>query len=219
MNKLIDYLYIVPAALLAIILHELAHGLMSYWLGDPTPKRQGRLSLNPLNHLDLVGTLCLIFFHVGWAKPVVVNPEYYKKKKLGMFLVALAGPFVNILICITSMVIYAIYIRICYRFEIYNENLHIVVGTFLMTLAMINLGLAIFNLLPIPPLDGSKILGSFLKGEVYEQYMKYQQYGFIILALILLLSSMSSGGMSFITVAVDYVFDFLWYIVYLIFGI
>lgn len=219
MNNLIDYLYIVPAALIAIILHELAHGLMSYWLGDPTPKRQGRLSLNPLNHLDLVGTLCLIFFHVGWAKPVVVNPEYYKNKKLGMFLVAFAGPFVNILVCITSMVIYAIYIRICYRFEIYNENLHIVVGTFLMTLAMINLGLAIFNLLPIPPLDGSKILGSFLKGEVYEQYMKYQQYGFIILALILLLSSMSSGGMSFITVAVDYVFDFLWNIVCLIFGI
>lgn len=219
MNNLIDYLYIVPAALIAIILHELAHGLMSYWLGDPTPKRQGRLSLNPLNHLDLVGTICLIFFHVGWAKPVVVNPEYYKKKKLGMFLVAFAGPFVNILVCITSMVIYAIYIRICYRFEIYNENLHIVVGTFLMTLAMINLGLAIFNLLPIPPLDGSKILGSFLKGEVYEQYMKYQQYGFIILALILLLSSMSSGGMSFITVAVDYVFEFLWNIVCLIFGI
>ena len=219
MNNLIDYIYIVPAALLAIILHELAHGLMSYWLGDPTPKRQGRLSLNPLNHLDLVGTLCLIFFHVGWAKPVVVNPEYYKKKKLGMFLVAFAGPFVNILVCITSMVIYACFIRICYKFEIYNENLNIVIGTFLMTLAMINLGLAIFNLLPIPPLDGSKIIGSFLKGEVYEQYMKYQQYGFIILSLILLLSSMSSGGMSFITVAVDYVFDFLWYIVCLIFGI
>ena len=83
MGNLLDYIYIVPAALIAIILHELAHGLMSYWLGDPTPKRQGRLSLNPLNHLDLVGTLCLIFFHVGWAKPVVINPEYYKKKKLG----------------------------------------------------------------------------------------------------------------------------------------
>ncbi len=136
-----------------------------------------------------------------------------------MFLVAFAGPFVNILVCITSMVIYACFIRICYKFEIYNENLNIVIGTFLMTLAMINLGLAIFNLLPIPPLDGSKIIGSFLKGEVYEQYMKYQQYGFIILSLILLLSSMSSGGMSFITVAVDYVFDFLWYIVCLIFGI
>lgn len=219
MNYLIDYLYIVPAALIAIILHELAHGLMSYWLGDPTPKRQGRLSLNPLKHLDFVGTICLIFFHVGWAKPVVINPEYYKNKRLGMFLVALAGPFVNIIVCITSLIIYACFIRISYTFEIYNENLHIVVGTFLMTLAMINLGLAIFNLIPIPPLDGSKILGSFLRGEVYEQYMKYQQYGFIILALVLLLSSMSSGGMSFITIAVDYVFEFLWYIVSLIFGI
>ena len=219
MNNLIDYLYIVPAALLAIILHELSHGLMSYWLGDPTPKRQGRLSLNPFKHLDLFGTLCLIFFHVGWAKPVVINPEYYKKKKLGMFLVALAGPFVNILVCIISLVIYAIFLKICFRYNVLNENLYYVVGTLLMTIALINLGLAIFNLLPIPPLDGSKILGSFLRGEVYEQYMKYQQYGFIILSLVLLLSSMSSGGMSFITVAVEYVFNFIWHIICVLFGL
>ena len=219
MGNLIDYIFIVPAALIAIILHELAHGLVSYWLGDPTPKRQGRLSLNPLNHLDLFGTLCLIFFHVGWAKPVVINPEYYKKKKLGMFLVALAGPFVNIIICVTSLVIYAIFLRVCFYFNVSNNDLYYVVGTFLMTIAMINLGLAIFNLLPIPPLDGSKILGSFLKGEVYEQYMKYQQYGFIFLALVLLLSSMSSGGMSFITVAVEYVFNFLWQIICVLFGL
>ena len=219
MGNLIDYIYIVPAALIAIILHELSHGLMSYWLGDPTPKRQGRLSLNPFKHLDLVGTLCLIFFHVGWAKPVVINPEYYKKKRLGMFLVALAGPFTNIIVCITSMVIYAGFIKISLNLDFYNQNLFYIIGTFLMTIAMINLGLAIFNLLPIPPLDGSKILGSFLKGEVYEQYMKYQQYGFIILALVLLLSSMSSGGMSFITIAVEYVFNFLWQIICLLFGL
>ena len=88
-----------------------------------------------------------------------------------------------------------------------------------MTIAMINLGLAIFNLLPIPPLDGSKILGFFLRGEVYEQYMKYQQYGFIILSLILVLSSMSGAGLSFITEAVDYVFNFIWHIISVLFGL
>ena len=101
-GNLIEYLYIVPAALIAIMLHEIAHGLVSYWLGDPTPKRQGRLSLNPLKHLDPVGTICLILFHVGWAKPVVVNPDYYKKRKLGMALVALAGPLTNFIVAIVS---------------------------------------------------------------------------------------------------------------------
>lgn len=210
-----EYLYVAPAALIAIMLHEIAHGLMSYMLGDPTPKRQGRLSLNPAKHLDLVGTLCLIFFHVGWAKPVVVNPDYYKKPKLGMFLVALAGPLMNFIISLLSLIILAFIIK----FMPYNEVFFDISWNFLTYLAIINIGLAIFNLLPIPPLDGSKILGSFLKGEVYEQYMKYQQYGFIILAIFLLLSSMSGGGTSFISVAVEHVVNFLWFIVRLIFNI
>lgn len=213
--NLTQYLYIVPAALIAIMLHEIAHGLMSYILGDPTPKRQGRLSLNPAKHLDLVGTLCLIFFHVGWAKPVVVNSDYYKKPKLGMFLVALAGPLMNIIIAIISLIILAIIIK----FIPYEPTVFNVSWNFLTYLAIINIGLAIFNLIPIPPLDGSKILGSFLKGEVYYQYMKYQQYGFIILAIFLLLSSMSGGGISFISVAVDHVVNFIWSLVRAMFGI
>ena len=155
-GNLIEYLYIVPAALIAIMLHEIAHGLVSYWLGDPTPKRQGRLSLNPLKHLDPVGTICLILFHVGWAKPVVVNPDYYKKRKLGMALVALAGPLTNFIVAIVSMIIIGFILKFA------NSSLAIfdIINTFLLILAIINIGLGVFNLIPIPPLDGSKILGS-----------------------------------------------------------
>ena len=95
---MIDYLYIIPCVLIAIIFHELAHGLVSYWLGDPTPKENGRLSLNPLRHIDPIGLLCLVIFRVGWAKPVVVNSQYYKNRRLGMFLVAMAGPLTNFII-------------------------------------------------------------------------------------------------------------------------
>ena len=214
-ENLIEYLYIIPAALIAIMFHEIAHGLVSYWLGDPTPKRQGRLSLNPLKHLDPVGTICLILFHVGWAKPVVVNPDYYKKRKLGMALVALAGPLTNFIVAIFSMII----IGFILKFANYSLPIFIIINNFLLILAIINIGLGIFNLIPIPPLDGSKILGSFLKGQVYEQYMKYQQYGFMILALLLFLSSLAGGGVSFISVAVDYVTNFFLKIIYIIFGL
>ena len=95
-------IYTAPATLLAIAAHEFAHGLASYWLGDPTPKRDGRLSLNPLRHLDLLGTVCMLIFHFGWAKPVLVNPQYYKKPNQGMALAALAGPGMNLILAFLS---------------------------------------------------------------------------------------------------------------------
>ena len=210
-----DYLYIIPAALIAIMLHEISHGLMSYLLGDPTPKRQGRLSLNPKKHLDPVGTLCLIFFHVGWAKPVVVNSEYYKKPRLGLFLVSLAGPLTNFILALVSVFGMCFIIKHAQSYsEIANAALN-----FFMYLAIINIGLGVFNLLPIPPLDGSKILGSFLKGEAYYQYMKYQEYGFLILGGLLILSSLAGGGTSFISIAVEVIFKFFLNVGKIIFGI
>lgn len=208
-----EYLYIIPAALIAIMCHEIAHGLMSYFLGDPTPKRQGRLSFNPMKHLDFVGTLCLIFFHVGWAKPVVVNPEYYKKPKLGMALVSLAGPLTNFLIAILSFVIMGVLLKFGNLYSVVTES----ILTFCTYLSIINIGLGVFNLIPIPPLDGSKILGSFLKGEVYEQYMKYQQYGFLILGLLLLLSSFAGGGTSFVSTIVESIFFFFYRLMLIVF--
>lgn len=214
LENLTDYIYIVVAALFAIILHEIAHGLVSTWLGDPTPKRQGRLSLNPLKHLDPIGTLCLIFFHVGWAKPVVVNPDYYKNKKRGMALVALAGPLMNFLLAIFSIIIMVIFVKV----NAYS-NVLIIIYNFLLYFSVINLGLGLFNLIPIPPLDGSRILGAFLKDDTYEQYMKYERYGFIIIAILLALSSLRGNGTSFISELVDIIFNFIFRLVLKIFGV
>ena len=214
LENLTDYIYIVVAALFAIILHEIAHGLVSTWLGDPTPKRQGRLSLNPLKHLDPIGTLCLIFFHVGWAKPVVVNPDYYKNKKRGMALDALAGPLMNFLLAIFSIIIMAIFVKV----NAYS-NVLIIIYNFLLYFSVINLGLGLFNLIPIPPLDGSRILGAFLKDDTYEQYMKYERYGFIIIAILLALSSLRGNGTSFISELVDIIFNFIFRLVLKIFGV
>lgn len=214
LENLTDYIYIVVAALFAIILHEIAHGLVSTWLGDPTPKRQGRLSLNPLKHLDPIGTLCLIFFHVGWAKPVVVNPDYYKNKKRGMALVALAGPLMNFLLAIFSIIIMAIFVKV----NAYS-NVLIIIYNFLLYFSVINLGLGLFNLIPIPPLDGSRILGAFLKDDTYEQYMKYERYGFIIIAILLALSSLRGNGTSFISELLDIIFNFIFRLVLKIFGV
>lgn len=214
LENLTDYIYIVVAALFVIILHEIAHGLVSTWLGDPTPKRQGRLSLNPLKHLDPIGTLCLIFFHVGWAKPVVVNPDYYKNKKRGMALVALAGPLMNFLLAIFSIIIMAIFVKV----NAYS-NVLIIIYNFLLYFSVINLGLGLFNLIPIPPLDGSRILGAFLKDDTYEQYMKYERYGFIIIAILLALSSLRGNGTSFISELVDIIFNFIFRLVLKIFGV
>lgn len=180
LSKLIELLYTIPAVVIAISLHEAAHGLMSYKLGDPTPKKDGRLSLNPLKHFDPMGTLCLVFFHFGWAKPVMVNPRYYKNKKVGMVLVALAGPFMNFLIAFLSLFTIALISEI----TLINGPL-IYLFVFLMYLAIINIGLGVFNLVPVPPLDGSKVLGAILPSDKYFKYMQYEQYGMIVLVLLL----------------------------------
>lgn len=205
-DELLEYIYIVPAALLAIILHEISHGLVSTFLGDPTPRRQGRLSLNPLKHLDPVGTLCLIFFHVGWAKPVVVNPEYYKHKKGGMALVALAGPLMNFLLAIISIII----LSLITVFAKSNNTVLDVVFNFFTYLAIINLGLGIFNLIPIPPLDGSRIIGAALSDDAYEMYMKIERFGFIIIAALLVLSSLRGSGLSIVSEMVENIFVFFY---------
>ena len=164
--------------LLAITVHELSHGFAAYKLGDPTAKFDGRLSLNPLRHLDPIGALCMLFFGFGWAKPVGVNPNYFKNYKVDMALTALAGPLSNILMAFVSMLLMFhvgvrfsvdILILICYQFTI------------------INIGLAVFNLLPVPPLDGSKIFLSFLPGRIYYEIMRFERFGFLVLAAALYL--------------------------------
>lgn len=186
--QLIGLLITVPCAFIAIVLHELAHGYVSYLLGDPTPKDEGRLTLDPMKHFDLVGLLCLIFFRFGWAKPVRVNPLYYRKPKQGMALVALAGPLTNFIIAFLSLIIVVITSK-------FNNIICLILYTFFLYLARINVSLGIFNLIPVPPLDGSKILGIFLPNESYYKYMSYQKYGMIIIFGIIIVSNIIGSAL------------------------
>lgn len=181
-NKLI---YVVPAILIALSLHEFAHGWASYMLGDPTPKSQGRLSLNPFQHLDLVGTLLLFFVGFGWAKPVQVDARYYENPKWDMVKVALAGPIMNFIVAFVSMFIIGILVKV----NAPANALNMYVVTLLQYIALINVGLGIFNLIPIPPLDGSKVLFAILPPKSYFSYMKYEQFGMILLLIFIWLGA------------------------------
>lgn len=170
--------YTIPAALIAITLHEYAHGYVSYKLGDPTPKQMGRLSLNPLAHLDPIGTLCLVFFHFGWAKPVCVNPYYYKNPKKGMILVGLAGPLMNFILAFVSALFMAIIMK---KTGGYVGSFTYYLFNFLNVCYVLNIGLGVFNLIPFPPLDGAKIVGGLLPDHIYFNFMKYERYGQLII--------------------------------------
>ena len=175
-------IYTAPATLLAISAHEFAHGLISYWLRDPTPKRDGRLSLNPLHHLDLVGTICMLVFRFGWAKPVKVNPQYYKNPKQGMALTALAGPAMNLILAFLFL---GIFVGLFHVTEGSTEGILGYLMLLAQYTAIMNIGLGVFNLIPIPPLDGSKILGIFLPQRTYFQLMKYERYGGLLMIVLL----------------------------------
>lgn len=162
------------AVLVAIIPHEMAHGYAAYLCGDETAKNDGRLSLNPLHHLDPIGTICLIFFKFGWAKPVMINPNNFRDRKKGTFFVSIAGVLTNFILAIISVIIMK-YIRLSdFVFELF------------MNIFWFNIILGVFNLIPIPPLDGSKLLFSFLPPK-YEYYLiKYEKYGYILLLLLIM---------------------------------
>lgn len=171
----------VPAILLAISVHEYGHAFVAHKLGDPTPKYQGRLSLNPLVHLDPLGTIMLLLFRVGWARPVMINSQYFKNKRQGTILVSLAGPLSNL---ITAWIFYNLV-------SIFGDYM-LGSGTgqtlflFLIINVQMNLGLAAFNLIPIPPLDGSHILAGLLPRRLAYQYSRLAPYGpFVLLALLI----------------------------------
>ena len=147
------YLIRALVTLIAIPFHEAGHALAAWLLGDPTAKREGRISLNPFRHFDLVGTLCMIFAGVGWAKPVSTDPRNFKNPKWGMALTALAGPAANLLLAYLGMVAW----KILYYWAP-TTMITIFAARFLQYLVMMDVGLAVFNLIPIPPLDGSRIL-------------------------------------------------------------
>ena len=170
---------IIPS-LICITLHELSHGLVAYKLGDDTAKRAGRLTLNPLKHLDPIGLLMMLTVHFGYAKPVPVNMYRFKDPKRGMAVTALAGPVSNVLITLVFLLLYGVFF-----IPLGNSKVGSYVLDMLKLTAYISMGYAIFNMLPVPPLDGSKVLFSLLDESSYRSLMRYERYGsLILLALV-----------------------------------
>ncbi|WP_163340317.1 site-2 protease family protein [Desulfopila sp. IMCC35008] len=183
---LLKVLFLAPPILFALTLHEFAHGYVAYRFGDPTARAAGRLTLNPVKHLDPIGTLAFFFINIGWARPVPVNPAYFRNPKKDMLWVALAGPVTNLVLAVISAIL-AKGVALATIFFPENNLILFNLGVFyeiLKASVWINLVLCIFNFLPIPPLDGSRILTGILPTEMARSYLKYERYGFILILLL-----------------------------------
>ncbi|MGE5380451.1 MAG: site-2 protease family protein [Methylocystaceae bacterium] len=183
LNDLVGFLIYLPAIIISLTFHEYAHGYTAYSLGDDTARLQGRLTINPLPHLDPIGFIIMLFPpHFGWAKPVQVNPYRFKKMspRSGMMVVSLAGPLMNVLLAAVSL------IAIKYVTPFATGGNGQITFQLLKTLYQVNLVLAAFNIIPIPPLDGSRILAWVLPDSMNELMYTLERYGFMILLLLLL---------------------------------
>ena len=189
-DTLIQVLLSVPVILFSLSFHEFSHALVANLLGDKTARNLGRMTLNPIKHLHPVGTVMMLLFGFGWAKPVPISTRNFKKPKWGMALTALAGPVSNLLLAFVS---FNIYYLLQTRIYFYNQGNQFVwvISLFFLIMTSLNISLAIFNLIPVPPLDGSRILFVFLPAKLYFAVMKYEQY--LHLALILLVAM---GGLT-----------------------
>lgn len=166
--------YLATALLIALTLHEFAHGYVAYLFGDPTAKREGRLTLNPLRHLDLIGTLMIFLIGFGWAKPVPINQYNFRNPRLAGVLVSLAGPLSNLFLCFLFLAIYQLAIP-------YKST---VVETFFGTNILLNATLFLFNLIPLPPLDGYRIIEFLVAPKYREKLQQYEMYGVVFFLLL-----------------------------------
>ena len=171
------------AILLCLVVHEVCHGLAAYWLGDPTAKRSNRLSLNPLHHLDIFGLIMMVTVGFGWAKPVPVDPRYFRNPKKGMAVTALAGPLSNFVLAVLAAFGAN---ALAAAMTIHGQtNLLMTLFSLCYLLVLLNIGLGVFNLIPFPPLDGSKVVAMFLPDRQYIRWMQLERYGMVILMAIL----------------------------------
>ena len=212
MFGLTNILINVQITLIALTVHEFAHGFVSQKQGDPTPRYEGRLTLNPLAHLDVMGTILMILTGFGWAKPVGVNPMYYKDRKKGMALTAIAGPVANFILAFIGVKMGVLFnilgIKLAWSASVIN-----ILNWIFYVFAYRNLCFMVFNLIPVPPLDGSKVLGMFIPNGTYYKILQYERYAIILIMLLSLSGAFDriiGGGvsmfMSLITGAVGAIF-------------
>ena len=173
----------IPVLLFAITIHEYAHGRAALWLGDPTAKQMGRLSFNPLTHIDILGAICLFFFNFGWAKPVPEDIRYFRNTRRDTVIMSLAGPFANLCAAFLAGVLI--------RFFILPSDIYLQA---LLWMTLLNIGLGLFNLLPLPPLDGSHVLENVLPPAQARKFRKFARYGPFILIGIVLLDNFAHTG-------------------------
>lgn len=184
-DGLISFLYTLPALLFCLSVHEFAHAFTAYKLGDRTQKAMGRLTLNPFSHIDISGFICIALFGFGWGKPVMIDDRNFKNKAAGNALTAFAGPFSNIVMAI----LFTIILKILLITGVILPTINSVVGSIILNMLILtiqfNVVFAIFNLIPIPPFDGSRILYFFLPAKGREYMYKIEQYSFVIVLVIL----------------------------------
>jgi len=196
-------LFAIPSILIASTVHEYAHGLAAFKLGDPTAKAYGRLTLNPLKHIDPIGALSMILFRFGWSKPVPINEYNFKNRELGTAIVSFAGPFSNLL-----LVGFFGSINL-----LFHPSLDSIFGVFLFTFTLINISLAVFNLIPIPPLDGHKIVRAFLPSKLRYYWEKMEKFSFLFILLLIVpfspIGKFVLGGISTILAQLLALFGFL----------
>jgi len=184
MNQITQFVLLIFPILYALTVHEFSHGYVAYRLGDDTAKRAGRLTLNPIKHLDPIGTIMLFIAHIGWARPVPINPYNFRNIKKDTAYVALAGPVANFISAIIFSVIFNFFNA---HTLASSQNIFMVIIFYTI---FINIALGLFNLIPFPPLDGSKILGAFLSDEAYFRYQRFERKGAFILIGIILISNL-----------------------------